>query len=114
MSCCIAYNSWIKKTAEDAGGSYDLPDFYQSQIDNPQNYIAYKDASQAFAAGETSPPQQETVETPPEQPVQPVQEQAPAEQPTVEQPAETAVQEPVTIPETEPACQPNCAKAPSN
>jgi len=99
-----AYNDWIKETAEKAGGEWSLPAAHQAQIDNPSasanEYSKNVQESLLAEARESTQPQQETVETPPEQPVQPVQEQAPAEQPTVEQPAETAVQEPVTTPET--------------
>ena len=100
-----AFNNWIKNTvAENTDTEWNLPEVFQNQIDNPSasaaEYTKNVQKNLLDATGETSPPQQETVETPPEQPVQPVQEQAPAEQPTVEQPAETAVQEPVTTPET--------------
>jgi len=100
-----AFNNWIKNTvAENTDTEWNLPEVFQNQIDNPSassaEYTKNVQKNLLDATGETPPPQQETVETPPEQPVQPVQEQAPAEQPTVEQPAETAVQEPVTTPET--------------
>ena len=100
-----AFNNWIKNTvAENTDTEWNLPEVFQNQIDNPSassaEYTKNVQKNLLDATGETPPPQQETVETPPEQPVQPVQEQAPAEQPTVEQPPETTVQEPVTPPET--------------